>query len=175
MRHHEPGPTDREGTWRIRLAPNGRALPLPALQIAGAVGRPVGQPHSLESLQHPPLALGGRSLQEQQRKFHVLEDRVRRQQVEGLEDEADVPVAQVGRRAVVQIFDRETQDKLGYRGTQGSFGLTLPTAACYLIDGDSTVENIAQHIAERLKAEHPEDSFKVYAYEGVDKGAIGVA
>ncbi|MGD8957294.1 MAG: 6-carboxytetrahydropterin synthase [Chromatiaceae bacterium] len=65
--------------------------------------------------------------------------------------------------------------EFGYRGTQGSFGLTLPTAACYLIDGDSTVENIAQHIAERLKAEHPEDSFKVYAYEGVDKGAIGVA
>ncbi len=65
--------------------------------------------------------------------------------------------------------------EFGYRSTQGSFGLTLPTAACYLIDGDSTVENIAQHIAERLKAEHPEDDFKVYAYEGVDKGAVGVA
>lgn len=65
--------------------------------------------------------------------------------------------------------------EFGYRSTQGEFGLTLPTAACYLIDGDSTVENIAQHVAERLKAAHPEDSFKVYAYEGIDKGAIGVA
>lgn len=65
--------------------------------------------------------------------------------------------------------------EFGYRGSQGEFGLTLPASACYLIDPDSTVENIAQHIADRLKAEHPKDRFKVYAFEGVDKGAIGEA
>jgi 6-pyruvoyl-tetrahydropterin synthase len=66
-------------------------------------------------------------------------------------------------------------NEFGYRGAQGNFGLTLPRSACYLIDEDSTVENIAQHIADQLKAEHPDDRFKVYAYEGVDKGAIGTA
>jgi len=78
---------------------------------------------------------------------------------------------------VIGTSRRDAMDYLefGYRSAQGKFGLTLPMAACYLIDSDSTVENIAQHIAERLKAERPEDSFKVYAYEGVDKGAIGVA
>ena len=65
--------------------------------------------------------------------------------------------------------------EFGYRASHGSFGLTLPKAACYLIDTESTVENLAQHIADRLKAEHPQDRFKVYAYEGVDKGAIGGA
>ncbi|HPE80627.1 MAG TPA: 6-carboxytetrahydropterin synthase [Gammaproteobacteria bacterium] len=65
--------------------------------------------------------------------------------------------------------------EFGYRSSQGSFGLTLPRSSCYLIDSDSTVENIAQHIAEQLKATHPHDRFKVYAYEGVDKGAIGLA
>ncbi len=65
--------------------------------------------------------------------------------------------------------------EFGYRSRQGGFGLTLPKTACYLIDTDSTVENIAQHIAEQLKTDHPDDSFKVYAYEGVDKGAVGVA
>jgi 6-pyruvoyl-tetrahydropterin synthase len=65
--------------------------------------------------------------------------------------------------------------EFGYRGGQGRFGLSLPAAACYLIDSDSTVENIAQHVAERLKASHPGDRFRVYAYEGVDKGAVGTA
>jgi len=65
--------------------------------------------------------------------------------------------------------------EFGYTAGQGQFGLTLPRAVCYLIDTDSTVENIAQHIADRLKAEHPGDRFRVYAFEGVDKGAVGVA
>lgn len=65
--------------------------------------------------------------------------------------------------------------EFGYRSAQGGFGLTLPRSACYLIDTDSTVENIAQHIAEQLKADNPDERFRVYAYEGVDKGAIGSA
>ena len=65
--------------------------------------------------------------------------------------------------------------EFGYQSAHGQFGLTLPQAACYLIDTDSTVENIALHIARELKTAHPDDWFKVYAYEGVDKGAIGIA
>jgi 6-pyruvoyl-tetrahydropterin synthase len=71
--------------------------------------------------------------------------------------------------------DGVTYCEFAYQARQGAFGLRLPATACYLIDADSTVENIAQHIAEALKREHPADSFRVYAYEGVDKGAIGIA
>lgn len=65
--------------------------------------------------------------------------------------------------------------EFAYRSAHGRFGLVVPQQACYLIDTDSTVENLAQHVAERLKATHPGDRFKVYAYEGVDKGAVGTA
>ena len=75
----------------------------------------------------------------------------------------------------VSQYDRVEYYEFGYRSAQGNFGLTLPRTACYLIDADSTVENIAQHIAEQLKSQYPEDRFRVYAYEGVDKGAIGTA
>lgn len=81
------------------------------------------------------------------------------------------------REDVIGTSRRDGTDyfEFGYRSAQGLFGLTLPQSACYLIDDDSTVENIARHIAAQLKREYPDDRFKVFAYEGVDKGAIGVA
>jgi hypothetical protein len=65
--------------------------------------------------------------------------------------------------------------RFGYHADQGDFDLELPAGACYLIDTDSTVENLAAHIAATLKREHPASSFRVLAYEGVDKGAVGTA
>lgn len=65
--------------------------------------------------------------------------------------------------------------RFGYTANQGLFQLELPAARVYLIDTDSTVENLAQHIADTLKTEQPTASFRVRAYEGVDKGAIGTA
>lgn len=62
-----------------------------------------------------------------------------------------------------------------YQAQQGKFELTLPKTSCYLIDTESTVENLAQHIAEALHAEHPASHFEVQAFEGVDKGAFGEA
>lgn len=65
--------------------------------------------------------------------------------------------------------------RFGYRTAEGDFELELPKASCSLIDSDSTVENLAQHIAGQLHREQPESRFVVLAYEGVDKGAIGKA
>lgn len=62
-----------------------------------------------------------------------------------------------------------------YRSQQGNFSLSLPKAVCHLIDTDSTVEFIAQHIAHTLKEQQPEHSFQVKAYEGIGKGAIAFA
>lgn len=60
-----------------------------------------------------------------------------------------------------------------YTSIQGEFLLKMPAKRCYLVDTDSTVENLAAHIAEVLKQLHPGEDIKIYAYEGVDKGAIG--
>ena len=60
----------------------------------------------------------------------------------------------------------------GYESEQGRFLLRLPAERCYLVDSDSTVENLARHIADTLAREHPGHSFRVRAFEGVDKGAI---
>ncbi len=68
--------------------------------------------------------------------------------------------------------NEEAYYRFGYCSGQGEFELELPKACCYLIESDSTAENLAQHIAERLKSEKPLARFEVRAYEGVGKGAI---
>jgi 6-pyruvoyl-tetrahydropterin synthase len=62
-----------------------------------------------------------------------------------------------------------------YTAQQGDFKISLPASCCYLIDTDSTVEFIAQHIAQCLKKEQPEHHYKVRAFEGIGKGAIAYA
>ncbi len=59
-----------------------------------------------------------------------------------------------------------------YTASQGYFELTLPSKKVYLIDTDTTVELIADHIAEQCRLAHEDDHFLVRAFEGVGKGAI---
>ena len=59
-----------------------------------------------------------------------------------------------------------------YEANQGEFSLTLPEKRVYMMSTDTTVEFIAAHIADQLKAEYPSDTILVRAYEGVGKGAI---
>lgn len=61
--------------------------------------------------------------------------------------------------------------RFGYSTPVGDFLLELPTERCALLLQDTTVENIAQHIADSLARQYPEDSFLIEAYEGLDKGA----
>ena len=69
-------------------------------------------------------------------------------------------------------LDNVAYYRFGYSSGQGKFELELPKARCYLINNDSTVENLAQHIADRLKSESPLSDFMVRAFEGTGKGAI---
>ncbi|ALS98583.1 6-carboxytetrahydropterin synthase [Lacimicrobium alkaliphilum] len=62
-----------------------------------------------------------------------------------------------------------------YESSQGLFELAIAESECDLIDTDSTVECLAQFMADELKALQPEKSFTVRAYEGVGKGAIASA
>lgn len=62
-----------------------------------------------------------------------------------------------------------------YQAPQGEFLLSLPTDYCYDIDTESTVEQIARHLALRIKQMRPLDEVEVRAYEGIGKGAIAIA
>lgn len=61
-----------------------------------------------------------------------------------------------------------------YQAAQGWFELTLPLAHCELVPCDTTVECLADFIAEQLKTADGSKHYKVVAYEGVGKGAIAV-
>ncbi|MEJ2307835.1 MAG: 6-carboxytetrahydropterin synthase [Gammaproteobacteria bacterium] len=62
-----------------------------------------------------------------------------------------------------------------YKASQGEYDLVIPADRCYLIDTDSTVENLAAHVAEVIGERSPRDEIRVFAYEGVGKGAVGIA
>lgn len=62
-----------------------------------------------------------------------------------------------------------------YEAEQGLFELLIPEDHCYMIDTESTVENLAQHIADQLAIEAPGKHFRVKAYEGISKGALADA
>ena len=73
--------------------------------------------------------------------------------------------------AITRHLDR-TCYRFAYDAGQGAFELELTADRCYLLETETTVENIARHIRERLEVEHPGTSFRVKAYEGIGKGAI---
>lgn len=63
-----------------------------------------------------------------------------------------------------------------YTAAEGRFELELPEARCELLEGDTTVERIAEYLAAQIAAQHPGQAVDVRAYEGVMKGAAaGVA
>ncbi|MCK5893370.1 MAG: 6-carboxytetrahydropterin synthase [Endozoicomonadaceae bacterium] len=61
--------------------------------------------------------------------------------------------------------------RFGYTAHQGYFELTLTTDRCCLIDTDSTVELLADHIAKTVATENPGHQIQAIAYEGYQKGA----
>lgn len=58
-----------------------------------------------------------------------------------------------------------------YQAPQGWFEISLPQSHCEIVPCDTTVECLADYIADQLQQREPAD-YKVVAYEGVGKGAI---
>lgn len=62
--------------------------------------------------------------------------------------------------------------RFAYDAPEGRFELALPESRCDLLDTDSTVEQIAVHLARQASALRPGRPVAVRAYEGVMKGAL---
>lgn len=72
-------------------------------------------------------------------------------------------------------IDEIPHHRFRYDAQQGYFELVIPEDHCYMIDTDTTVEQLATHIANQLATEAPSKHFRVRAFEGVGKGAIADA
>jgi 6-pyruvoyl-tetrahydropterin synthase len=59
-----------------------------------------------------------------------------------------------------------------YKAGEGDFELELPVERVDLLQTDSTVERIAEHLCHQVAAERPGSKVEIRAYEGVMKGAI---
>jgi 6-pyruvoyl-tetrahydropterin synthase len=69
----------------------------------------------------------------------------------------------------------EQHNIFAYESSQGRFELAIPKAESETIDTDTTVECLAQFMADEHKRLSSSSDFRVQAYEGVGKGAIAFA
>ncbi|MCV2885244.1 6-carboxytetrahydropterin synthase [Aestuariibacter sp. AA17] len=82
---------------------------------------------------------------------------------------------------VPDLVDYAEHYLFSYEASQGIFELAIPKSETEIIDTDSTVECLAQYMANEQKRLHEEKhagkpaKFKVFAFEGVGKGAIAYA
>ena len=84
-------------------AGDGHPLPLAARELVGPVLHPVAQPHPAERLRGLPAPLLRAQAGVDQRQLHVVQRGGAGQQVERLEDEADLLVPDPGERVVAQL------------------------------------------------------------------------
>jgi 6-pyruvoyl-tetrahydropterin synthase len=64
---------------------------------------------------------------------------------------------------------------LHYRSREGEYSLRLPKARCHVLDGETTVEQIAAYLAQSTQRELGAGKVRVRAFEGVQKGALAQA
>lgn len=83
----------------------------------------------------------------------------------------------ITREDIVREFSEQNiaYYQVSYQANQGEFSITIPARCCEVLETDSTVELIADFIANQVKQEHQDSAVTIYAYEGVNKGAISHA
>ncbi|MGQ0619620.1 MAG: 6-pyruvoyl trahydropterin synthase family protein [Panacagrimonas sp.] len=70
------------------------------------------------------------------------------------------------------IAQRPDRIRFGYESPEGRFELELPASCVDLLETDSTVERIAEHLLAASIERRPGARLEIRAYEGVMKGAI---
>jgi 6-pyruvoyl-tetrahydropterin synthase len=71
-----------------------------------------------------------------------------------------------------RVSARNGRWRFEYLAREGRYALELPAARCDLLEADSTVERIAEHLLRQVAAQQPGAAIEVRAYEGVMKGAV---
>lgn len=94
------------------------------------------------------------------------------------ERDAALEAARAAQWADIYLGTREDQVsaaggrlRFDYVAAEGRFEIELPAERCDLMQADSTVECIAEHLASDVAAQRPGRRIEVRAYEGVMKGA----
>jgi 6-pyruvoyl-tetrahydropterin synthase len=64
--------------------------------------------------------------------------------------------------------------EFSYDGNQGHFELIISEGQCDIFETDTTVELIAEHLFNETKKDFPNNTVKVRAFEGIEKGAMRV-
>jgi len=59
-----------------------------------------------------------------------------------------------------------------YTSQQGLFELKIDSKQVYMLNCDTTVESLSEHIADTLANEHPGVHIEAHGFEGIGKGAI---
>lgn len=80
----------------------------------------------------------------------------------------------VGAEALQYLTPAPDDLNFRYQAAQGWFELCIPAQHCEVVPCDTTVECLADYIAEQLKQADNSKQYKVVAYEGVGKGAIAL-
>lgn len=87
------------------------------------------------------------------------------------EDQVDISALNLSVQA--KGIDDSTHFGFRYQAPQGEFELAISKQETEILDTDTTVELLANFIADEVKASMPvEQSLQVVAYEGVGKGAM---
>ncbi len=76
-------------------------------------------------------------------------------------------------KKVVGRLDNVSSVHLKYKGNQGNFEMTIPAFCCYILQVETTVENLAIHFGHLVKSKlNKNDQVQAFGYEGIAKGAI---
>lgn len=78
-------------------------------------------------------------------------------------------------KGVQQIIPEGDYHYFSYESSQGEFELIIPVSETELVKTDSTVECLAQYLANEQHHLTPDSQVEVIAFEGVGKGAIAYA
>ncbi len=110
-------------------------------------------------------------------QIHILKDGKRNSELEFMwaEKWRDIYIATEEDLSNHLEIDGKDYYHFDYESEQGYFALTIAKENCHLMQNDSTVELIANHIAKNIKAENPDSEITIKAFEGVDKGAMASA
>ncbi|MEQ6885199.1 6-carboxytetrahydropterin synthase [Salicola sp. Rm-C-2C1-2] len=84
----------------------------------------------------------------------------------------DIYLASAADRVETFEDDGLTYHRFSYDSDQGHFEIALPAARTEIMETDTTVEWIACYLRDETHKLEPENRFEVYAFEGVNKGAI---